>query len=472
MPTLRTSSFTIGSGGVCSLPPSGWDAGTDTGTLVGNVWTPARGASGKVTAASVALIPLSTSSNVQWVEVAGTRLDGLDSVVKGVQPGWSSLGSGDPWNSVLSNYSGAAWDVRAGTERAFVAVSGGHFGGSNDGTYSVDFRRMSWSVEQHPADQSGFDTAYKIPDIYTSTNSFTNYTLSSSYYGSNQTNSEGVYNDEFFDPAFPTSPTRSPRRPTARHQYCALVFVPELGAAGRLISGTRRYWEYDIATRAWLAPKFPFGVQSGYGGDTTGYSGQYCAGFWHSSSGRYFFGPTQGNVVNGGHVFWSSTTGGANWVNEGYFPFGGNESEFVAWQQRGDTVWGLVFNPSGNQTTRPYQMREINLGTRATVAHAITLGASLSGKTWPTNDYDFGPGMTWVPWISKWLCNLRTVENGYAWAWLDPATWTIDLVTEFSGAAVANPAQTMLNKIMGFEAAGLLTHIHVGDQNLRVARFA
>ena len=223
MATPRASVFPAASGdGVfAGIPrPPGWDTGADAGSLVGNVWTPALGPNGLVNAASVALVPLSTAGDIKWVEVAGTRLDSLDSAVRLVQPGWSDRGTGDPWVSVLRSYSGMAFDVRAGYERGFVSASGGHFGGSNDGSYGINFRTMQWWVVQHPWNQANMDPAYKLPDLYSSTGSFTGYPLAQSYYSSNPSNAEGVYGDEFFDPAHPTDPAYSPRRPTPRHPPC------------------------------------------------------------------------------------------------------------------------------------------------------------------------------------------------------------------------------------------------------------
>jgi hypothetical protein len=458
-----------GGSSVPPAPPSGWDVGAATGTLVGDVWTPALGPGNRVNAASVALIPPSTWADVKWVEVAGTRLDTLNSDVLAAQPGWTARGGGNPWTTVLDNYSGLAWDAREGTERAFTSASGGHFDGSNDGSYLLDFRRMLWDVQQYPWNQTYMDPAYKIPDIITTTGSFTGYALAANYYTAAPGNAEGVYGDEFFDPAHPTDPNYSPRRPTARHQYSAQVFVPELGVSGRLIFGTRRYWELDLAT-SWLTPKFPFGDGATYN-DITGYSGQYCAGFWDEVEQRYYFGPTQGAVAGGGHRWWSCQSGGTGWRDEGYYPIGGELSEFVAYQKIDRTLWMCVYKDTGERTTKPIEVREVDLDTRAITTHALTLGASLSGKTWPSGDYDFGPGMTWCSWVSRWLISLRTVEDGFRWAWIDPATWTVDLAVNMSGA-VAQPHQRMLSKVQALDGAGLLAHVHVGNQNIRVARFA
>lgn len=448
--------------------PLGWDTGSDVGTLVGTLWTPGLGPNSRVNQASINTLPLSTESSVSWVEVAGSRLDSLNSDVLENQPGWSSLGTGDPWNSVLSNYNGMAWDTRPGTERGWVMNGGGHFGGSNDGIYGLDCRKLSWFVQQYPANQTYFDPDYKLPNIYTTTNSFTNYTLSSNYYSSNPSNSEGVYNDEFFDPTHPTDLNYSPRTPTARHQYQGVVFVPELGTSGKLLTGTRRYWQYDIENQSYATPKFPFDTQATYG---FWYSGQYCMGFWDSVEQRYYFGPTQEPVSNGGHVFWSCAADGTDWNDEGYYPYGGSNAEFMGLQIIDRTCWLLIFdNDVNNRTTKPLQMREVDMDSKSTTTHTITLGTSLNTKTFPQYDYDFGPGLTWVPWVNKWLFNLRTVETGYAWAWLDPTTWTADLVTEFSGATVA-PNQRILNKYITLEDAGILLQVTAGDQNIRIARF-
>src|SRR5262245_47877092 len=110
-----------------AVPADNWGSGTAVGTFAADVWTPGRDAGGVVNLVSWNLVPLN-----RWIEVAGTRLDSLDSVVKAAVPGWKDYGNSS-WNGVTDAWNGMAWDERAGLERGWFAVCGGHSDSSNDG---------------------------------------------------------------------------------------------------------------------------------------------------------------------------------------------------------------------------------------------------------------------------------------------------------------------------------------------------
>src|SRR5450631_1178084 len=116
--------------GFAGAHPDNGGSGSAAGTFAADVWTPGRDADGVVNLVSWNLVPLN-----RWIEVAGTRLDGLDSVVKAAVPGWRDYGS---WDGVTNAWNGMAWDTRAGFERGWLAVCGGHSDSSNDGIYRFD----------------------------------------------------------------------------------------------------------------------------------------------------------------------------------------------------------------------------------------------------------------------------------------------------------------------------------------------
>src|SRR5258705_10476500 len=70
--------------------PANWGSGSTAGTHANDLWTPGKDASGTGNLVSWNLVPLN-----RWVELAGTRLDGLDSVVKAAGPGGGDSGRPD-----------------------------------------------------------------------------------------------------------------------------------------------------------------------------------------------------------------------------------------------------------------------------------------------------------------------------------------------------------------------------------------
>lgn len=465
MATPRATTYSASSGdgvfGGIARPPD-WDTGADAGTYnaTTKVWTPGRGASGRVTAASWAIVP---NSVTQWIEIAGTRMDALDSVVKAAIPGWEDRG-GEDWQGVLSNWNGMAVDLRQGLERTLHAVGGGHYGSSNDGIYDFDLRKMQWGVELLPSDPAYWATNYKLPDIENPalSGSLTFYTLSSAVWNADEGNAAGVYGDEFYDPDNPTDPLRSSRRPTARHTYGTQVFVPELGTAGKLLMGCRRYWEYDLGTQTWATPKFPFGTGVGYSG-ATGYAGINPQSWFYN--GRYWLAGTEDGT---NARTWSCLPGGTDWQWHGGYPVGGYEAFHTAQERIGSTLWTLSYmDAGGGAYGRPFKMRETNLATGTATDHTVTLDSSFDGLTWTENDWDT-MGMTWVPPVGKWLCLVN--ENttiGNVWAWLDPATWTLSMASIAGAPAGDYRLENKVKWIPGFSA---VVWINQADQNVRLLK--
>lgn len=126
--------------------------GGETGSLVGHLWTPGRDDAGIVNASSWRLLPIES-----WVEVQGTRLDGLDPVIKAAIPGWRDYGT-EGWSGVANDWNGLTIDQRG--NRVWLA-GGGHAGSSNNGLYRFDFLLMKWSIEDLPSDPADWSTEYK-----------------------------------------------------------------------------------------------------------------------------------------------------------------------------------------------------------------------------------------------------------------------------------------------------------------------
>lgn len=440
----------------------GWGSGAETGTAptVGNgwLWTPGKDGAGLVNAASWALVPLNT-----WVQVSGSRLDSLDSVVKAAIPGWDDYGNSD-WNGVTNAWNGMAVDTsEQGNERAWLACSGGHADSSNDGIYRFDLRKMVWAIQRLPMDTQYWAQSYKDGIPFGTT---TNYGPAASYYGADQANALGVYADEFFDGAYPNDPLRSPRTPTARHTYGSLVFARSLGGAGKILMGCRRYWEYDLATDTWALPKFPFGNQVGYNGNgELGYAGENMQAWWHEAGQRYYLCATQ----NYGYGYtWSCAPGGVSWQNNGWYPTGGYASMYTAQEFLDDNkIWTLLYDNSNNAQGKPATMRETTVSPYAVVDHAVTLGASFAGRTFATASYWDGGGMTYVADQGRWLCNILTQQDGDIFAWLDATTWTLEVA---SIGGVSGGPYLLENKIKYYPTLKAVLWVHTGTSNVRIMR--
>lgn len=431
------------------LSPANWGAGSAAGTYASDVWTPGKD-NGVVNLVSWNLVPLN-----RWVEVSGTRLDGLDSIVKAAVPGWRDLGS---WQGVTNAWNGMAWDTRAGFERGWTAVCGGHLDSSNDGIYRLDLRKMAWGVQRMPQDPSWW------PANYTGSSAYTTFPPAFNYWAANTGNAEGVYGDEFFVPG---DPAHSYRSPTARHTYGSTVFVPTLGVAGKILMACRRYWEYDLASNTWVS-KFPF--DNGSLSPASGYTGENMQAWFDEVNGRYYVCATQDNNAS---QTWSVLPGGTGWTFHGWFPVGGYESFYTAQEKLGRTLWTLVYDIGNNRMGRPAKMIETNLDTGVQQQHTVTLGASVAGAVFGVVNYWDGQAMTFVPDVNKWLCNIFTDTGGMVWCWLDAQTWVLELAN-IPGAsqtiqAGGNYVETKLKYLPEMHA---LAWVKDATQNVRLIRFA
>lgn len=422
---------------------SGWGAGDDVGTLDGDAWTPGRDGDGRVNCVSWQTVPTG-----RWVRVVGTRLDALDAEVKAAIPGWNDRGNED-WHGVLADGVGMAWDTRKGTERGWVTVGGGHDGSSNDGVYRLDLRAMKWNIERMPSDSS------KWPEAYSA--NFTNFNPAVEYYENNPGNPEGVYSDEFFDP---DNPEISSRTPTSRHTYGSTVFVPELGNAGKILMGCRRYWEYDVETATWALPKFPFDAAANYSGET-GYTGENMNGWWNAAEGRYYVSATQNYTQS---QTWSVLAGGTDFRWEGGYPTGGWTALSIAQDQRGQTLHSLVYEGG-----RPHQLLITDIDTREIVSHELAYGPSTDGLMFDPQGGSDGGTLAHVAETGQYLTNFYPIGEGMLWAWIDEATWTLERA-QIEGDYPAEVNFNTETKLEYFPEMHAIVWVNVGEEDIRLIR--
>ncbi|MBL4689224.1 MAG: hypothetical protein JKY37_31820 [Nannocystaceae bacterium] len=423
---------------------SAWGIGDDAGLIKSDVWTPGRDDEGRINCASWETVPTQ-----RWVQVVGTRLDALDADVKAAIPGWTDRGTED-WNGVLADWVGMAWDTRQGTERGWVTVGGGHDGSSNDGVYRLDLRSMTWSIERMPSDSSAWPASYN--------SSFTNFPPAVAYYGSDAANPERVYRDEFFDPA---NRSISSRTPTSRHTYGSTVFVPELGDAGMILMGCRRYWEYDVGSATWSLPAFPFDTMAGYDG-ASGYTGENMHGWWNASEARYYVSATQNYNAS---ETWSVQVGGTDWRWEGGYPTGGWFTVSTAQDQRDQTLHTLMYDAG-----RPDIMRITDLDTREIANHPIELAESLAGLTFDPMAYWDGGTVAHIAETGQYLANMHSVREGMIWVLIDETTWVAERA-DFEGSYPMHVDIHTETKLEYFPEMHAVVWVNTADEDIRIIRF-
>jgi hypothetical protein len=215
-----------------SATATGWGSGNNAGTVVSDVWTPGRDAAGAVNAASWAAVPKD-----RWLQIADTRLDALDAVVKAAMPGWADPGV-EKWNGVTDDWNGMAVDT-AGSR--LWLTGGGHAGSANNGIYRFDAFKMAWAIEDLPSDTRVWSDAYR--NIGAAGGTYTGCAESTAVMQAKQAaGTLQPINDVFWDELFWDG------KPTSRHTYSSLVYAPE---SNELVMICRRLWRYSLTERRW-----------------------------------------------------------------------------------------------------------------------------------------------------------------------------------------------------------------------------
>jgi hypothetical protein len=108
---------------------------------------------------------------------------------------------------------------------------------------------------------------------------------------------------------------------------------------------------------------------------------------------------------------------------------------------------------------------------RITQSIAVRLGATLAGAVFGVSNYWDGQGMTFVPDINKWLCNIFTDTGGMVWCWLDAQTWVLELAN-IPGASPTVTSPYVETKIKYLPDLHALAWVKTASQNVRLIRFA
>ena len=215
-----------------STAAQGWGGSSATGSVVGDVWTPGRDSAGVVNAASWNTVLLN-----RWVQVGGTRLDAMDAVVKAAIPGWQDYGV-EGWNGVTDDWNGMAVDS---TGSRLWLKGGGHSGSSNNGIYRFNALKMAWAVEDLPSDTNKWSATYRA--IGRSGGTFTQCAESSTAAQAKMAAGTLQPVNDVWSDELPWD-----GKPTSRHTYSSMVFVPE---SNELVMICRRLWRYSLTERRW-----------------------------------------------------------------------------------------------------------------------------------------------------------------------------------------------------------------------------
>lgn len=378
--------------------PTGFATGPEQGTFANELWTPGRDASGSVNLDSWQLVPRG-----RWVRVAGTRLDGLDAVVKAALPGWQDYGSGR-WVAVTHAWNGVAIDP-AGC-RAWWVCAGGHADSSNNGIYRFDSYKMAWAVEKLPSDTTPWSEQYKRLQA-PQPGSFTPCWESDQQFrlardaGPLQVK-DGWYNDELF----------WDRQPTSRHVYSGVAYVAE---RDELVLAVRRLWRFSRASGQWTSKRL-------FGDDASASVGEEVVAHYDQSRDQLLV------FSCGSNGPWGNTFdfGADRWT--GQAPRGtGWDFNAAADARHGDrlTLFKWPEDPS-NTYASPGRYLSYDLVTRAVLASGqVQFAGGLSQA-----DFTFGSdggGMVYVPPLDRYWTVLELKAGGVAWCELDPTTtpWTL-----------------------------------------------
>ena len=382
--------------------PAGFTNGAQTGSFdaATDTWTPGT-SGGVVNQASWALVP-----SGRWVQVAGTRIDGLTSTVVAAVPSWNA--STLAWQSVMNAWNGFAIDGEKC--RVWLVAAGGHADSSNNGIYRFDAYKMAWSVEKMPSDRAAWSDQYRNlrpPQSggYTMCYESTQQRDAKAAAGTLSLIDDWDGDELFWD-----------RRPTSRHVYSSVVYVP---ASDELVMLCRRLWRFSLVANEWTYKRrAPIPVD-----------GAEVYGVHDERTNEYLF----GGAGDGIYASLSYNLSTNTWNNAPWSPW----SLYTGADVRvGRKV--VFFNPVLGDRTNifPGKYWTYDLDSRAIVNSGtgnVQFAGGLStqdfrGQYSPL--YDGGCSLAYVPGLNRYWITLF-MKTGMRWLQLDPTTtpWTLSPLT-------------------------------------------
>ncbi len=419
-----------------------WGTGANTGSIVGDLWTPGKDSQGRINKSSWEIVPSS-----RWIKVSNTRIDTqLTSAVQELSAGWTSslLWGTTAGSNMFQSWSGFTIPTTSGK---FWFFGGGHSDGHNNGLYRFDISRMQWGIECAPSSWSEFTVQYRTngdatfhPDSMTaSVSNFNNNNPAGTTLGTLVPAVNGV----FFDENPPDG------KPTARHTYHGVTFAPNVGSMGFVYMHMRRLWGYDIASGKWVFKRLFNDQARSWANPLTGqpaapspnavylresHAGEASVAIWDEATNRVLC--SASGSTGAGSLAYNQTSntwqswGGAYSLNFGH----------AAMARNGRTV--VFFSPPTSEGTvykGRYWVYNMDTGTVPTGVD-VQLGGGLSYSAFPSagSFYD-GEAMVYVPPLNRYWIFTRSNTGGMQVLQLDPTTtpWTLSPLT----FANANPMQ-------------------------------
>lgn len=431
-------------------------SGSDPGRFANDLWTPGRDASGMVNLSSLNLVPAG-----RWVEVADTRLDALDAVVKAAVPGWNDYGS-SRWNAVTHAWNGVAIDEAGG--RAWWICCGGHADGSNNGIYRFDGFKMKYDVEHMPSDTRLWSNGYKLLQVAIG---FSACPESSSAMADRGTQLSPI-NDWFYDEVFWDSPAAPANgsvqpvgSPTARHVYSGVVYSPQ---TNELIMAVRRLWRYSLADGRWTYKRLPNDTpDSNFGEEVIAVLDQTRQEIIVGAVGS---GGPYGGTFNLTTRTWTGYS--PPWASWNYG--GGGDCRF------GDfvTVIREPEDPAAGPYSSPGQYLLYNVTTRQTTATGrLVLSGGLSQSDFVAAQD--GCGLVYIPPLNRyWLVPKMKATGQIGWMEVDPTTapWTLRPLAPMGAVPSLSGTNTLIRRRMVW-MPGLNAVVWLGsaDKNISIYRF-
>jgi hypothetical protein len=367
--------------------------------VAADTWVPQRDLAGNVTQASWESVPRG-----RWLKVAGTQLNQLDAAVKAAIPGWRDWGV-EGWKGVTDAWNGMAIDT-AGSR--LWLKGGGHAASSNNGIYRFDALKMAWAIENLPSDPTPWSESYKRTGVLGG--SFTYCTEANAQMEARQTaGTLQPVNDAFYD-ELPWD-----GKPTSRHTYSGLVFVPD---TNELVMICRRLWRYSITDRRWTYKRLIRDQVAIWldGENMVSIYDEARREVLVSSYGSSGLWRATGYDLTGNR--W--TDWGSPWVT----------SATVADTRVGRRI--ICVEPPARQTIyspRPGRYWEYDLDTRSTVRSGnLQYAAGLARDDFaPDNWFYDSASLTYVPTLNRYWFFTMMAQGGMALLEVDPTTtpWTV-----------------------------------------------
>lgn len=396
--------------------PAGFATGGGTGTLVGDVWTPAKAGDGRVYAESWAIVPTGA-----WYRIADTEMTTLTAEITAAGIGWNSGNLG--WASYTQSWSG--WAIDQTGARLWHTCSGGHSDGSNNGVFRFDCYKMTWAVDQMPTSKAIQDPEYADLLGLSSTSTRAAITDAWSQFGASTL---GHINDSWYD-QFMTN-----NQPTARHTYHGLVYDP---ARDKIYMSVRRWWEFDRATGTWDYRRIfndkahvASGAAPSTGSDAYGLaramdsSGVTC--LWDEVADEALFAASEG-ITNNSYKYNKTTSTFGAWTA----PWNGLGANTIARHGRIATVLEPP-QSAGTQVGRYWRYDLDARSTGGTQGNLQFIGCTAADFVRVVGgEYD-GAASCYVPSVGKYLMCTRTASPGpMAFYWIDPGVtpWSISPAT-------------------------------------------